>query len=397
MCRRFHGCYILAVLLLFAAGLPSQAEAWNGLAPGLNAWAELGQGGIRGVTIGPIESSQQPGRGYGTEYSARLLDHLAAMGVNWVSITPFGRLWALSETEILMDFEAPYEDNRVAVRAMIRQAHERGIRVLLIPHLWVETEGWRGQVDPGSEARWGAYRASYSDFVLAWARDAGEAGADAFSIGVECKSWSDRDGAVWHRLIDDVRAVFPGLLTYSANWDEAEDVIFWDRLDFIGINAFYPLHHESGATDAQYFDGAARVMPTVRSVAEVLDMPVLFVEVGYTTRQDAAVEPWLWPDGMDDVVVDEHEQARALAATFAAFLPEDWFAGFFVWRYYANLDDVSQEAIWGFSPHAKEADGVLRHVFATRWATDPEPWPWLWSEDPLAMASYPYTGLFPLP
>ena len=33
--------------------------------------------------------------------------------------------------------------------------------------------------------------------------------------------------------------------------------------------------------------------------------------------------------------------------------------GFFVWRYYANLDDVSQEAAWGFSPHAKLAERVL--------------------------------------
>ena len=53
------------------------------------------------------------------------------------------------------------------------------------------------------------------------------------------------------------------------------------------------------------------------------------------------------------MVFDEHEQARALSALFEAFLPEPWFAGFFVWRYYADLDDVSQEHIWGFSPHGK--------------------------------------------
>ena len=31
---------------------------------------------------------------------------------------------------------------------------ERGIRVLLIPHLWVETTGWRGEVDPGTPEGW---------------------------------------------------------------------------------------------------------------------------------------------------------------------------------------------------------------------------------------------------
>jgi len=392
----------LALSLAMLGGAPAGAAAQDGGDPAhlaraprrMEAWQEAGLRGVRGVTIGPIESSQQPGRGYGSESSARLLDHLAAMGVNWVSITPFGRIWDLRSTEILMDFEQPYEENREAVRRMVAQAHERGIRVLIIPHLWVETGGWRGRIDPGSEEGWAAYHASYKAFLLAWARDAARSGADALSVGVECKSFSDRHGAFWHDLIDEVRATFPGLLTYSANWDEAEDVVFWDRLDLIGINAFYPLADHDDASDMEYLLGAAALVPSVSALAESLQMPVLFVEVGYTTRANAAVEPWLWPDGMQDVVIDEREQARALAASFAAFLPQDFFVGFFVWRYYADLDDVSQEAIWGFSPHAKLAESVLRHAFASPWAVDPEPWPWLWSPDPLVDGADPFGAAY---
>ena len=47
---------------------------------------------LRGITVGPIESSQQPGRGYGTRYSAELLDELVRLGANSISITPFGRI-----------------------------------------------------------------------------------------------------------------------------------------------------------------------------------------------------------------------------------------------------------------------------------------------------------------
>lgn len=347
------------------------AAAWHRLPPGKAGWRAAEREGIRGITVGPIESSQQPGRGYGTAHSAALLDELARLGVNWISITPFGRIWSLSSTDILMDFEAPYADNRRAVREMVAQAHARNIRVLVIPHLWVETGGWRGEMDPGTEERWTKYHASYAEFVTRWAADAEAAGADAFSIGVECKSWSGRYGAVWRDLIERVRSRFSGLLTYSANWDEVEDVLFWDQLDVIGINAFYPLAHANGATTEAYFEGARRRAEEVGRVAEALDMPVVFVEVGYTTRRDAAVEPWLWPDDMKDVVLDEHEQARALDATFHAFLPHEWFVGFFVWRYYANLDDVSQEAEWGFSPHGKAAEWVLRRTFGARWAVDP--------------------------
>lgn len=347
--------------------------------PRVMAWhehGELPQPAIRGITIGPIESSQQPGRGYGTPYSAALLDELVRLGANSVSITPFGRIWSLQSTEILMDFEAPYEDNRQAIKRVIAQAHARGLRVLLIPHLWVETEGWRGEIDPGTEEGWRAYRDSYRKFVLAWARDAEEFGADGFSIGVECVSWSGRFGGFWRDFITEIRSVYRGPLTYSSNWDEVENVLFWEQLDWIGINAFYPLAHENGADYATYERGAASAVDQVRYTAETLEMPVLFVEVGYTTRPDAAVEPWLWPDGMSDVHVDEWEQARALSALIGASVPEPWMIGFFVWRYYANIDDVSQEAAWGFSPHAKLAEIFLSDAFAQAWGADPAPDPW---------------------
>ena len=139
---------------------------------------------LRGITVGPIESSQQAGRGYGTAYSAELLDELVRLGANAISITPFGRIYGLRATRVMLDFELPYEENRAGIARMIAQAKERGLRVLLIPHLWVETEGWRGDIDPGSPEAWAAYQASYREFVLAWARDAQAFGADAFSIGL---------------------------------------------------------------------------------------------------------------------------------------------------------------------------------------------------------------------
>jgi hypothetical protein len=386
---------LVGVGVLLGLGLAVCGRADEGLPGGPNGWAHSGHDAIRGITVGPIESSQQPGRGYGTPYSARLLDELARMGTNWISITPFGRIWSLSDTHIAMDFEAPYEDNRRAVRRMVHQAHARGMRVLVIPHLWVETGGWRGEIDPGSPAGWASYQASYRRFVTAWARDAAEAGADAFSIGVECKSWSDRFGPYWAGLIAEVRDIFPGLLTYSANWDEAETVLFWDQLDLLGINAFYPLARDQGASDDDYLEGARRIRDDLGELAELHDMPILFVEVGYTTRTGAAVDPWEWPDHMTDVQVDEDEQARALRAVFEAMLGEPWFAGLFVWRYYANLDDVSQEAIWGFSPHAKRAERLLEDAFHQRWGADPQPWPWMRhpSSPPPEAGAYPFTGL----
>jgi len=367
---------LTSLALAVATVVPSSAEAWHRLPPGIDGWQRAGLPAMRGITVGPIESSQQIGRGYGTPYSEALLDELAKMNVTWISITPFGRIWSLDSTDILMDFEAPYALNRTAVRTMVQQAHARGMAVLVIPHLWVEMGGWRGEIDPGSDIGWAKYRESYRRFVLAWAEDAALAGADAFSIGVECKSWSGRFGGWWTTFIAEVRSSFAGLLTYSANWDEADAVLFWDQLDLIGINAFFPLADHDGATDSEYGDGARRAAQAIHDTASVLDMPVVFVEVGYTSRPNAAVQPWLWPDDMTHVIVDEREQARAVNAMLGAVASESWFAGAFLWRYYANIDDVSQEAAWGFSPHGKLAERTIAAIYSVPWAVDPSPWPW---------------------
>lgn len=357
---------LLAVIALDASRAISRSQA---LAP------EEARA-IRGITIGPIESSQQPGRGYGTAYTEELLDELVRLGANAISITPFGRLWSLSSTEIALDFEQPYEDSRQGVRRIIEQAHARGLRVIVVPHLWVETGGWRGEIDHASDEAWREYQAAYRSFVLTWAQNAEAFGADALSIGVECKSWSGRFGAYWHALIAEIRKHFHGSLTYSSNWDEAEDVLFWDQLDWVGINAFYPLAQHGNAPYADYERGAQAVMRGLAELSATLERPVVLMEIGYTTRVDAAIEPWLWPDDMRDVRVDEHEQARALYALGRAAADEPSVAGFFVWRYYANLDDVSQEAIWGFSPHGKVAEPVLSALMKSDFAADERPSPW---------------------
>jgi hypothetical protein len=98
---------------------------------------------------------------------------------------------------------------------------------------------------------------------------------------------------------------------------------------------------------------------------------VLFTETGYTTRTDPAVRPWEWPDAMSDVKVDEAAQAEAYRALLTPLLDEPDFVGFFVWRVYADPDDTSQEAPWGFSPRGKLAGEVVGDAFRSRWAGDP--------------------------
>jgi hypothetical protein len=253
----------------------------------------------------------------------------------------------------------------------IQQAHARGLRVLLVPHLWVESGGWRAEIEPGDDDAWASWSASYTRFVCAWAEVARDSGVDLFAAGVELRSWvTTTRASSFLDVLEQIRRIYPGLVTYAANWDDVEDTTVLGALDVIGINAFYPLAERASASADELARGGQAVRDRVRSLSELWQKPILFTEFGYTTRVDPALRPWEWPDFMTNVRVDQAAQADAYAALLAPFLNEAWFAGAFAWRVYSDPNDLSQEAEWGFSPRGKLAERVLSDAFRAHWAAD---------------------------
>ena len=330
---------------------------------------------MRGVTIGPIESGLHPHKGYGSDAYRRTLAETRALHADWVSLTPFGRVADLSPTGVSLTFEQPFEENRVAVGRAIDLAHAAGLKVLLVPHLWVESGGWRGELDPGSDADWQRFAQSYGDFLRAWAIVARDHHVEMLALGVELRTWvTTAHAPSFVELAHQIRALYPGLLTYASNWDDVDDNVLLGELDLIGVNAFFPLTEHANASGAELIAGGERVAEKLEAVAERWGKPIVLTEFGYTTRPDPAVRPWEWPDKMSHVVVDQEAQARAYFGLLAPLTQKRWLAGAFVWRLYADPDDLSQEAEWGFSPRGKLAELVLRDAYAAHWAADP-PWP----------------------
>lgn len=341
-----------------SATLPYEVPALGGLA-------------IRGVTIGPIESALHAGRGYGSPAFERGLDEAVRLGATWISLTPFGRAWDLQATGVDKTFELPLADNQRGLRRAIHQAHARGLKVMLVPHLWVESGGWRGELDPATEEGWQRFAEGYRSYVLTWARFAESAHADMLAAGVELRSWLTTTHAPsFFPILRDIRGAYSGLLTYAANWDDVDQTVILSELDVIGINAFYPLTDKANASDAELVNGGLEVAKKVKELAERWQKPVMFNEFGYTARTDPALRPWEWPDRMNDVHVDGRAQAAAYRGLLAGMLQSPELVGAFVWRLYSDPDDLSQEAEWGFSPRGRQAELCVRDAYWGRWASD---------------------------
>src|SRR5580658_1103339 len=173
---------------VFAAGLlsgcsssPAAREPAEVREPRSDVLRLDGSAVIRGITIGPIESARHPDVGYGSAAYARQLDACKRMGATWISLTPFGRVGDLSGHGVDPTFETPYEVNFPRILTAIRMAHARGLKVMLVPQLWVESGDWRALIDPGTDEGWARWASSYERFILAWARVAQAEQAELFS------------------------------------------------------------------------------------------------------------------------------------------------------------------------------------------------------------------------
>lgn len=388
MARSWSG-WAGALLALLACPAPAKAAASLVLPYEL---PELDGMAMRGITIGPIESALHPERGYGSALFERGLDEAVRLGATWISLTPFGRAWDAKATGVDRTFELAHADNQRAMGRAVRQAHARGLRVLLVPHLWVESGEWRGELDPASEEGWRAFAEGYRRYVLGWAAFAQRSKVDMLAVGVELRSWVTTTHAPsFFPILRDIRAAYAGPLTYAANWDDVEQTVILGELDVIGINAFYPLTDKSNASPADLVNGGREVAKKVKALAEQWGKPVMFNEFGYTARPDPALRPWEWPDKMSGVKVDAHAQAMAYRGLLSGMLQTPELIGGFVWRLYADPDDLSQEAEWGFSPRGRQAELFLRDAFWGRWASDRAP---LWARGGLYRAPSQIAGKF---
>ena len=161
----------------------------------------------------------------------------------------------------------------------------------------------------------------------------------------------------WEELIDQVRGVYRGRLTLAANFDNYHEVGFWNRLDFIGINAYFSLR-ESLETPLREADLAAswrEVFDGIDSFREAhkLRQKVIFTELGYTQRQGVTVAPWsssgfipMWHDDGDTSVlmwsaqpIEPAERALAVLSLYTAWRDGDLpLAGILYWKLSSRID-----------------------------------------------------------
>jgi hypothetical protein len=242
---------------------------------------------------------------------------------------------------------------------------------MLKPHIWIRERSdgkWRGSIDFSTGSEWDQWWTGYRRLVLHYAELAEASGMEALCIGTELRSTVLKRPGDWRRLIADVRKVYGGELTYSANWyGEFEEVPFWDALDYIGIQAYFPLSADSVGVTLESLKAAWEPhVERIEALQRRVGKPVLFTEVGYRSTVDAAVEPWTW---RSQAPVNLELQATCYEAMFQAFWNRPWFAGAHIWKWFPEGSKRpegrrARRRERGFTPQGKPAEEVLARWYA---------------------------------
>ncbi|HHI79553.1 MAG TPA: hypothetical protein ENK02_06200 [Planctomycetes bacterium] len=301
---------------------------------------------VRGITI----STHGMGREWADpEVMQPTLKKILETGAEWIALHPYARI---------------HEDGRVTWRRRknggtpsywskpIALAHKAGLKILIKPHIayWGTRFAWRGEIAFKTEAEWERFFQGYRDWILALAEASRD--ADGFVVGTELDKTLGREKE-WRALIAEVRKRTKAPLTYAANWTDYERVPFWDALDVVGIQAYFPLTEARRPDDRELDRAWEERMKKLRAFAKKTNRNIVFTEIGYNRSHKAAREPWTYrTDGADAKPL----QRRCLGAALRAIEREPCVLGAFLWKWFPEPYPVGRN----FQLATKEIRALIR-------------------------------------
>lgn len=290
------------------------------------------------------------------------LRYLAQNGVNSLGIVVTWYMADMSSTEI-----APWSGkggrtvSDGALAHTINLAHSLGMRVLLKPHLDLKVAESRTNLANPPAAWFNSYRA----FVTHYAALAKTYNVELFCLGTELDGTIAGHEAEWADVIQAVRAVYPGQITYAANWPSYQSVPFWQDLDYIGIDAYFPVTNTPNPDLGALTAGWQQIAGTIDAwrTAAGLQGPVLLTELGYRSAVGSNMQ-FSAPAGSSPAA---EQQQAALQAALAVLPAQPWFRGLYYWNY---LPDRSPPDPAGYLLAGKPGEATLFAGFAA-WTNHP--------------------------
>ena len=202
--------------------------------------------------------------------------------------------------------------------------------------------------------------------------------------GETCPSSAGRRECEWRHVVhaikapgyatldghhSNVGASYAGKLIYAASWSapqtnvpgdvgvpEFEGIAWWDAVDYIGVDAYFPLTKNSadvdvntlmnawrGTGDSQTLGGQHDIVTRLEHVSDQFQKQIIFTGAQYASAPGANSAA-----GISDPSPSEDEQLNDMQALLLTFTGQSWWAGVF-WNGDAPVAPRESQQFWNVS------------------------------------------------
>lgn len=300
------------------------------------------------------------------------IQRLKSTNINTIVIVPFMYQRGLNTDTIIIPTKNSYEwtERDEGIIGMARICKQNDLKMILKPHIWpvdLENGEWRESIMP-DENNWSGWRNSYENAMLHYAEICEKENIEMLCIGAELKLLAISKPEFWRGLIKKIRMVYSGKLTYAANWyEEYEEITFWDELDYIGVQAYFPIAtNDSSGLDFMKLKWKEHC-GEMEKVSGKFEKPIIITEMGYKSSDKAGVEPWLWDEHWrskgPNKTASEEMQVQCYKAFFETTWEKEWCKGVFIWNWKSPYEHYGGPKKSTFTPQRKKAEETIKYYF----------------------------------
>ncbi|RMF59377.1 MAG: hypothetical protein D6748_06525 [Calditrichaeota bacterium] len=280
------------------------------------------QSNVKGITLVSWNRIE-----YQSAKARNQLNQIQSLGANTLVVIVTAYQQDVTSNNIILD--AKKTPDMEAVKNCLEWAISMGFKVIIKPHVNCYSGAWSGMIHPSNPIEWFT---SYSNFIMPLAKLADSLDASYFIIGTELGN-TIQYAAQWSNVIDQIRSVFSGPLTYAASWDEFIFVPFWEKLDVIGINAYFPVSNRRDASRVEFLSGWQHWLNRLELLSLRTHKNILFTEIGYQSMDGAGMHPHVFDNYFP---MDLQEQADLYWAALTATQNLPWLEGVVWWNWLAS-------------------------------------------------------------
>lgn len=282
------------------------------------------------------------------------------INANWLSIMPYG---FIRNGSFKIEYNHEWQwwgEKEEGVLKIIRSSKLNGYKIMLKPHIWITQGKYTGNLIADNETDWQELEKTYRNYVLYYAKIAQNEKVELFCIGTEWKSFIAKRKKFWINLIQEIKSIYDGKITYAANWDEYHLTPFWDKLDLIGLDAYFPISEKKTPSIEEIENNLKAVDYKLYNFSDSLEKNILFTEYGYRSKDYSGLRPW---ESNNSDNFNELAQSNLLMGFYNTFWDKEYISGGFIWKWFPNHENSGGPKNSGYTPQNKKAEKVISQFY----------------------------------